>query len=129
MQKLALSFLAASLLTCALSSSCGSEPHSTPPPPGPVTLSGEAHMREFLSDARFTALRDDPDWWTFHSDGTYEAHWDGGEIAGTWIATTDTLTITLRGDEDRTLPLRWLDGKLNIEIDGKQYRRPFYRPS
>ncbi|MEM7163892.1 MAG: hypothetical protein AAF581_00425 [Planctomycetota bacterium] len=109
--------------------------HRMPPPPGPTPLRSDAQMAGFLSSHQFTTFGPQAEsrWWKFREDGTFTADLGrgaaGGELSGHWSATKTQLHLTqLRrvgaGDvPDRSLPLLWLDGKINLEIDGVRYRR------
>ena len=93
-------------------------------PPGPTPLESADQMTGFLSGARFQRVGDPGQYWSFDADGTFEAVVAGERSSGEWSAGMDRLRLTALADggPDRELPLRWLDGKLNIEIDGLQYR-------
>ncbi|MHC5004182.1 MAG: hypothetical protein ACYTJ0_13790 [Planctomycetota bacterium] len=122
------------------------------PPPGPVPLRGAAHMRSYLSGAPAWMDRGDdgPDqFWSFAPDGTCRTWVIPGEddpgppavsglpdlpagttmIIARWAATEAVLSLTqLRTEHGATLPdvdvpLRWIDGKLRIGIDGRQHMR------
>ncbi|GEM_PF-2185915 len=81
-------------------------------------------MQGFLSSSNFYLVGDDTDWWAFDDMNGFRAHVEGLDLAGVWSATVDELQLSELGTApDRVLLLRWLDGKLNIEIDGRQYRR------
>ncbi|MCA8941999.1 MAG: hypothetical protein KDB80_05505 [Planctomycetes bacterium] len=97
--------------------------------PGPVELTSDAQMCGFLAAGRLSKVGPSDerarDWFEFQADGSFTAMADGDALAGRWIATETELRLAdlSTGVEDRTLPLRWLDGKINVEIDGVQYRR------
>ena len=120
--------LPALVLVAALSALASCSTRRTPAP-GPVPLASSQQMQGFLSSGRLRrvgpAEERERHWWDFHRDGTFTAQSDDGELAGRWTASMTELRLTGLGGEtqDRTLPLRWLDGKLSIEIDGAQYRR------
>jgi hypothetical protein len=100
---------------------------------GPIPLESEAQMHEFLVSATFASVGDRSDSWTFHKDGTFEATLAGQVLQGEWAASKTTLELTglrpvnavgsVADLPERTLQLGWQDGKLNINIDGKQYRK------
>ena len=103
------------------------------PIPGPVELKSEQHMRDFLVSGRFSGVHDREDWWEFHEDGTFQAQLVGEKLFGNWSASTTGLDLTklktagtgglMMDIPDRNLKLDWQDGKLNINIEGKQYRK------
>ena len=100
--------------------------------PGPVELDSSGQMHEFLASSRFSSVPDRADWWDFDADGSFEAQLGEERVTGKWNATTSRLELTevrvaKDGNDpieapDRSHALRWLDGKLNIEIDERQYR-------
>lgn len=118
--------------------------------PGPTPLRGTQHMEDYLPSASAWKLwyRDDPvQFWNFDQDGTFTA-WTEGEselgleglfpdqinsettrLTGKWRATTTRLQLSeIIGTEGEavepfTLDLRWIDGKLRIEIGGHHYMR------
>ncbi len=116
------------LLFCASLASC-SRAHPTP---GPIALTSDGQMQAFLSDNSFERVGESADYWTFDADGSFEARVGGESLRGSWTADRHDLHLRdlTSGDRepgaaalpDRTSSLGWLDGKLNIEIDGVQYR-------
>lgn len=123
------------LLACSCSESDGS---TKPVSPGPVELRSADHMREFLCSGRFSAVGSDAtrrtSWWEFRENGTFAARLEASHLSGSWTANETELNLTelevrtgpdgeLTEPADRRLRLQWVDGKLNIEIDGVQYRK------
>lgn len=127
---------------------CGEDPVSPAPPgptprpaPGPRPLRDAAHMTSFLADASWRSVRMTPQLvWRFEADGTFELPGAGAcaavhsglgcdRVAGVWAATEDVLSLSeLRTADGAELPgsalsLKWLDGKLNLEIGGVRRRR------
>ena len=102
---------------------------------GPVPLKSGGQMKAFLSDNRFDAVgtqeRGDS-WWFFKDDGSFEARHDGTHLRGRWAASITELSLTAlelatdggraQAVPDRKCRLEWQDGKMNINIDGRQYR-------
>ena len=87
-------------------------------------------MKGFLSGRRFDLVRGESHL-RFDADGGLGGSLDGTSLRGSWSATMTLLRLTeleLLEDgsweraEDRELPIRWLDGKLNVSIDGQNYR-------
>ena len=141
--------IAFSACVISLLSSCEREDgnaRSALPSTGPVTLQDAQHMQRFLSGRTWTLVGGKPKQsWRFSQDGTF-AVWSEGEgdaqlqsmfpelvpkgvtrLDGDWEATMTELRLSRRtasgdGTTSVTLPLVWLDGKLNIEIGGFQYR-------
>jgi hypothetical protein len=120
------------------------------PAPGPVSLRGDEHMTAYLAGAKQWKMWyvDEPEqFWKFEPDGTFAAWIEGDsdsdlpslfspdipagatKLTGTWQATTTQLQlseiVTSSGDavEPLTLDLKWVDGKLRIEIGGHHYMR------
>lgn len=108
----------------------GPGPAPTPPAPGPMEPAGPDAMAEFLSGQRFR-LVGGSDWFDFRTDGTLTAMQDGELLEARWIATMERLSLSdVRvmthsswvPAADRSQALGWLDGKLNVSIDGANYR-------
>ncbi len=96
-------------------------PSSSTPAPGPVPLRDVEQLHAYLCSAEFAKGGDS---WTFSEDGTYSSRLGGVESGGHWTTTAEGLWLSRQGNEEATtLPLRWLDGKYRIEIDGVQYMR------
>ncbi len=127
------------VLVLALGAGCAAVDRSVAAPdevviraPGPVALESDEHMESFLAGGTFRSIPGRKDAWAFGEDRTFEARYGDDVWTGRWRATGAHLHLTeLRiapagaapvAVSDRTLPLRWLDGKLNIEIDGRQFR-------
>ena len=119
-------------------------------PPGPVPLRGPQHMEEYLAGAAAWKLwyEDDPvQFWEFKQDGSFSVWIEGDSkqdlnsllgapipagatrLTGKWEATTTQLklseVITASGETVKffSLDLKWMDGKLRIEIGGHHYIR------
>lgn len=105
-------------------------PAPTPPAPGPMDPAGPEAIAEFLSGKRFR-LVGGSDWVDFRADGTLAAMQGGELLEARWAATMDRLSLSdvrvmthsswVRA-ADRAQALGWLDGKLNVSIDGANYR-------
>ena len=107
-------------------------------------------MEDYLASARTWKLwyEDDPvQFWKFDQDGTFTAWIDGESdlsfkslfpaaikyettrLTGKWQATTTQLQLSKidsssgEGMKPFTLDLKWVDGKLRIEIGGHHYMR------
>jgi hypothetical protein len=135
------------LVLLSTSTGCKPEPLRTV---GPTPLRDEQHMREYLASAAAWQLWYDDEhsqFWQFKRDGTFST-WSDGEsdsdlatlfpdqlpagvmrVTGKWQATAEALqlsdltTPTGQVIEPFTLPLKWIDGKLRIEIGGHHYMR------
>lgn len=104
------------------------------PPPGPTPLRSDGQMVAFLVGGAFHGVgaeRSDHVW-KFREDGSFTAAFGAEQWTGQWRADRQRLLLSeqtraLGGVEaaapDRELPLLWLDGKINLEIDGIRYRR------
>ncbi len=110
-------------------------------PPGPVLMRDAAHMKQYLSSGGWRLVgRDANRRFRFSADGTFSASGEGlaallgfsdtvAEVTGRWNADTTTLRLSeIEADGGgaplaKSLPLGWVDGKLNINIGGRQYRR------
>jgi hypothetical protein len=105
------------------------------PTPGPVPLENARGMTAFLTSGRFDAVgtQDRGDtWWHFRNDGSFEAQQAAIRLKGRWKASMtelhlSKLSVSTEGKPasvapDQTRRLEWQDGKLNINIDGRQYR-------
>jgi hypothetical protein len=92
-------------------------------------------MKAFLSGNRFDAIgiRERGDsWWLFRNNGTFEARHGRTHLRGRWAASINELSLTTlelatdggrsQAMPDRKCRLEWQDGKMNINIDGRQYR-------
>jgi hypothetical protein len=100
--------------------------------PGPLPLESDAQMRSFLAGGTFLSIPEREDSWRFGEDGRFEARYGAEVWTGRWRASRtqlflSDLAIARDGADpeavaDRTLDLVWLDGKLNIEIEGRQFR-------
>lgn len=101
-------------------------------PPGPRVLESDAALTDFLAGKTFVSIPGRDDRWTFHADGTYVADIGRRVTTGEWVVTATELHLTDRTvSRDHTMParaparvvpFRSLDGKLNVEIDGRQFR-------
>lgn len=87
-------------------------------------------MAGFLSGRRFDLVRGDSHL-RFDADGGLGGTLNGVPLRGSWSATMTLLRLmelellvdgSWERAEDRELPIRWLDGKLNVSIDGQNYR-------
>lgn len=103
---------------------------STSPAPGTVLPGDPDAMQRFLAGRRFTRVGGD-DTYAFATDGCLEARLKGVDLRARWTATMDTLTLVHvehRTGEAwvagpvQTHALGWMDGKLNVAIDGVNYR-------
>lgn len=91
------------------------------PAPGPVPLRSLEQLHAYLCSAEFRAVED---WWRFDDGGAYASELGGVGSQGRWTTTKDGLWLSrFGGEEETTLPLKWLDGKYRIDIDGVQYMR------
>lgn len=104
--------------------------------PGAIPPQGADAMARFLGGRRFTQVAG-TDECTFGADGRLEARLQGVELRARWTATTDTLTLTQlerRAGEtwiaapDQRHTLGWLDGKLNVALDGQNFRDMQWSP-
>ncbi len=127
------------LISLAFLSACNSK--ESPTVVGPVPLRDAAHMKEYIGSSEWRLVGSDANrWFRFSTDGKFSAGGDGladllgfattvTEVTGLWDADKTSLYLSEIGGgaEDamltKSLPLGWLDGKLNINIAGEQYRR------
>jgi len=109
---------------------------AAPPAPGALAPQGVDALQRFLSGRRFTRVGGG-DEFAFANDGRLEARLQGVELRARFIATLDTLTLTQveRRVGDAWVPapaqthaLGWMDGKLNVAIDGENYRDMEWSP-
>jgi len=91
-------------------------------------------MQAFLESRRFRRVEPLGDYLEFAYHGYFEAVIGGEDLSGTWSVGEGDLFLTLWTLEDfdgtvgpstgetLQLPLQCLDGRLNIEVAGLQYR-------
>ena len=130
----------------ALMVGCPKPAQEPSPPPGPDPLRSDGHMQWFLTSADAWGLEDgSAQYWQFTGDGHFLAWIEGPSqrdlqslfsrtipkgtrrLEGQWEATMTELSLrntkTSSGQAvpDVSLPLRWVDGKLYLEIGGYRY--------
>lgn len=108
------------------------EDEPTAPPPGPTPIESPAEVAEFLTGKTFRSIPGRKDHWEFMETGVFKARLGRAVWVGRWDVGALGLKLTKRTrsllgamparQPDAVVPLRMLDGKLNIEIDGRQYR-------
>ncbi len=106
---------------------------SDQPAVGAIKLESVQQMRAFLATGKFSRVGNQKDWWSFKSDGTFTAQLADEHLQGRWNASKAELTLTdlqiatgggsAAAAPDRKLGLEWQDGKLNINIEDRQYRK------